>query len=80
MNLLKHGTSTENAIMLKHKPLMWQHYVSTEADMVKLLADYAQQVKKLEERIIELERKFDTAVKSAELVVSNNDTWYWEYG
>ncbi len=48
--------------------------------MVKLLADYAQQVKKLEERIIELERKFDTAVKSAELVVSNNDTWYWEYG
>tara|TARA_B100001778_G_C18117124_1_gene418912 strand:+ start:170 stop:364 length:195 start_codon:yes stop_codon:yes gene_type:complete len=62
------------------EPLMWQHYLTSEQDMAKLLADYASQVQKLEERIIELERKFDTAVRSAELIVSNNDKWYWEYG
>lgn len=79
MTSLKHGTSTENETM-NSKPLMWQHYLTTEQDMAKLLADYASQVQKLEERIIELERKFDTAVRSAELVVNNNDKWYWEYG
>ena len=79
MTSLKHGTSTENDTT-KTEPLMWQHYLTTEQDMAKLLADYASQVQKLEERIIELERKFDTAVRSAELVVNNNDKWYWEYG
>ena len=36
-------------------------------------------IKQLEERIIELERKFDLAVRAAETLASG-DTWYWEYG
>ena len=36
-------------------------------------------IKQLEERIIELERKFDLAGRAAETLASG-DTWYWEYG
>tara|TARA_A200000159_G_scaffold162506_2_gene186584 strand:- start:99 stop:353 length:255 start_codon:yes stop_codon:yes gene_type:complete len=36
-------------------------------------------IKQLEERIIELERKFDLVVRAAETLASG-DTWYWEYG
>ena len=36
-------------------------------------------IQKLEERIIELERKFDTAVRGAEYLAAGNDRWYWDY-
>lgn len=36
-------------------------------------------LKQLEERVIELERKFDLVIRAAE-AASAGENWYWEYG